>query len=167
VIYLSTFSKILAPGIRLGWVVGPEAVIRRLVLAKQANDLHTSTFVQMVTHDIMKRGILRAHSKEIRKVYGERRHTMTCAMDEFFPESVKWTEPEGGLFMWVIAPEHISTMKLMDKAVEKKVAFVPGTVFYPDGSGDNTMRLNFSNAGPEMIREGIKRLGSTLADAIG
>jgi 2-aminoadipate transaminase len=167
VIYLSTFSKILAPGIRLGWIVGPEGVIRKIVLAKQANDLHTGTFVQMITHDIMKRGILRAHSKELRKVYGERRHIMTCSMDEFFPNGVRWTRPAGGLFMWAITPEHISTMKLIDRAVEKKVAFVPGCVFYPDESVDNTMRLNFSNAQPDMIREGIKRLGSALTEAMG
>ncbi|MFH1314575.1 MAG: PLP-dependent aminotransferase family protein [Candidatus Eisenbacteria bacterium] len=167
VIYLSTFSKILSPGIRLGWVVGPEGVIRKIVLAKQANDLHTGTFVQMITHDIMKRGILKAHSKELKKVYGERRHIMTCAMEEFFPKGASWTRPKGGLFMWAITPDRVSTMKLIDKAVEKKVAFVPGCVFYPDDSGDNTMRLNFSNAQPDNIREGIKRLGIAIAEAMG
>ena len=167
VLYLSTFSKILAPGIRLGWVVAPEAIIRRLVQAKQAADLHTSTFIQMITHDIMKRGILKAHSKEIKKVYGRRRRIMTTAMEEHFPQGVNWTKPEGGLFMWVRAPEHINCMELLERAVEKKVAFVPGTVFYPDGTGLNTLRLNFSNAKPEMITEGIRRLGRVLEEAIG
>lgn len=167
VLYLSTFSKILAPGIRLGWIVGSEAIIKRLIWAKQAADLHTGTFIQMITHDIMKRGILKAHARDLRKVYGQRRHIMTAAMEEHFPRGVRWTKPEGGLFLWVIAPEKINTMELLDKAVEKKVAFVPGCVFYPDDSGHNTMRLNFSNAQPEMIQEGIKRLGRTFAEAIG
>jgi len=167
VLYLSTFSKILAPGIRLGWAVAPENIIKKLVQAKQATDLHTSTFIQMIAHDILKRGFLKAHSKEIRKVYGERRHIMTSAMEQHFPEGVKWTKPEGGLFMWTIAPEKINTMELLERAVEEKVAYVPGTVFYPDDSGTNTMRLNFSNARSELIPQGIERLGRVLKDAIG
>jgi 2-aminoadipate transaminase len=167
VIYLSTFSKILAPGIRLGWVVAPEVIIKKLVQAKQATDLHTSTFIQMIAHDIVNRGILKAHSKEIKSVYGERRHIMTDSMEEHFPKAVKWTKPEGGLFMWVVTPEKVNTWDLLEKATENKVAFVPGSVFYPDESGLNTMRLNFSNANEDMIREGIKRLGQVLARAIG
>lgn len=167
VLYLSTFSKILAPGIRLGWVVAPETIIKKLVQAKQATDLHTSTLIQMITHDIMTRGILKAHAKEIKRVYGERRHIMTTAMEEHFPQGVSWTKPEGGLFMWVRTPENIDCMQLLEKAVDNKVAFVPGTVFYPDGTGLNTLRLNFSNAKPEMIVEGIKRLGRVLEEAIG
>ncbi len=167
VLYLSTFSKILAPGIRLGWAVAPKKVIKKLVQAKQATDLHTSTFIQMIAHDIVKRGILKAHSREIRRVYGERRQIMISAMEESFPEGVTWTRPEGGLFMWVIAPERINTMDLLEKAVEEKVAYVPGTVFYPDDSGTNTMRLNFSNTRSELIPEGIERLGRVLKRAIG
>lgn len=167
VLYLSTFSKTLAPGIRLGWVVAPEQIIRRLVQAKQATDLHTSTFIQMIANDIMRRGILKAHSRVIKAAYGERRHIMTTSMEEHFPKGVAWTKPVGGLFLWVRAPEHVNTMDLLQTAVEEKVAYVPGTVFYPDGSGLNTMRLNFSNATPEKIREGIKRLGRVLEKAIG
>jgi 2-aminoadipate transaminase len=167
VLYLSTFSKILAPGIRLGWAVAPENIIKKLVQAKQATDLHTSTFIQMIAHDIVKRGILKAHSKEIRKVYGERRRIMTSAMEEHFPEGVRWTKPQGGLFMWTITPDKINTMDLLEKAVEEKVAYVPGSVFYPDGSGTNTMRLNFSNARSELIPVGIERLGRVLKRAIG
>lgn len=167
VIYLSTFSKTLAPGIRLGWVVGPEKIVRKIVQAKQATDLHTSTFIQMITHDIMRRGILKAHSRVIKAAYGERRHIMTSSMEEHFPQGVTWTKPVGGLFLWVRTPEHLNTMELLETAVEEKVAYVPGTVFYPDGSGLNTMRLNFSNATPDKIREGIKRLGRVLEKAIG
>jgi DNA-binding transcriptional MocR family regulator len=167
VIYLSTFSKILAPGIRLGWVSAPEVIIKKLVQAKQATDLHTSTFIQMIAHDIMKRGILKAHSKELKRVYGARRHIMTTAMEEHFPQGVRWTKPEGGLFMWVVIPKHVDTWDLLEKATENKVAYVPGCVFYPDDSGHDTMRLNFSNASESNIQEGIKRLGRVLAEAIG
>jgi 2-aminoadipate transaminase len=167
VLYLSTFSKTLAPGIRLGWVVAPEQIIRKLVQAKQATDLHTSTFIQMIASDIMSRGILKAHSKVIRAAYGERRNIMIASMEEHFPAGVTWTKPVGGLFLWVRTPEHVNTMDLLETAVEDKVAYVPGSVFYPDGSGLNTMRLNFSNATPDKIREGIKRLGRVLEKAIG
>jgi 2-aminoadipate transaminase len=166
VIYMSTFSKTLAPGFRLGWVVAPQIIISKLVQAKQATDLHTSTFVQYVVAEVMKRGLLEGHSEVIRKVYGERRHIMTDAMEEHFPEGVKWTKPEGGLFLWVTAPEGIDTTELLKEAIKKKVAFVPGTPFFPAGGGANTMRINFSNATPERIREGIKRLGATLKEAV-
>jgi 2-aminoadipate transaminase len=166
VIYMSTFSKTLAPGLRLGWVVGPQVLISKLVQSKQATDLHTSSLIQMIANDIMKRGILAEHSKLIRKVYGERRHVMTDAMEEHFPKGVKWTKPEGGLFLWVTTPEKIDTRELLKKAIEHKVAFVPGSPFFPHGGGHNTMRLNFSNANPERIKEGIKRLGITLKDAL-
>jgi len=167
VLYLSTFSKILAPGIRLGWVVAPQKIVKKLVQAKQATDLHTSTLIQMITHDIVKRGILRAHAREIRKVYGQRRHIMTDSMEEHFPTTIRWTRPEGGLFMWVEMPQSIDAWQLLEEATEQKVAFVPGSVFFPDESGRNTMRLNFSNARPEMIREGIKRLGKVLTNKLG
>jgi 2-aminoadipate transaminase len=166
VIYMSTFSKILAPGFRLGWVVAPQVVVARLVQAKQATDLHTSTFIQFVVAEVMKSGALAEHSKLIRKVYGERRHIMTDAMAEHFPEGVKWTEPQGGLFLWVTAPEAIDTTDLLKDAIKQRVAFVPGTSFFPGGGGTNTMRLNFSNAQPDRLREGIRRLGATLKEAI-
>ncbi|MFZ1948117.1 MAG: PLP-dependent aminotransferase family protein, partial [bacterium] len=159
-------SKILAPGLRLGWVVGPEILISKLVQAKQATDLHTSTFIQMIVHDVMRRGVLPEHAKLIRKVYGERRHVMTDAMEKYFPEGVRWTKPEGGLFLWVTAPESIDTAELLKEAIKRKVAFVPGSPFFPHGGGHNTMRLNFSYDGPDQIREGIKRLGLTLKEAI-
>ncbi len=158
VIYLSTFSKTLAPGIRIGWVTAPGRVIDRLIMAKQAADLHTSTFVQMVANDICQRGILKRHVQVIRRVYRERRDVMLEAMEEFFPEGVSWTRPQGGMFLWVRLPEKVDAAQLLRVALEEK-----GAAFFPNGGGHNTMRLNFSNASPEMIREGIRRLGRAIA----
>lgn len=166
VIYLSTFSKTLAPGIRLGWVVAPQMIIGKLVHAKQATDLHTSTFIQMIVHDIIRRGILKAHSRQIRKVYGERCRVMMEAMEQYFPKGVKWTKPQGGLFMWVELPENLDAWNLLEQAEKERVAFVPGSVFFPDESGRNTMRLNFSNSTPDKIREGIKRLARVIDYAL-
>ncbi|MBC8248334.1 MAG: PLP-dependent aminotransferase family protein [Anaerolineales bacterium] len=162
VLYLSTFSKTLAPGIRLGWIVAPSKIIAKLVQAKQGSDLHTSTFIQMVANDICQRGILRHHVKEIRKVYKERRDAMLDAMERHFPPGVTWTRPEGGLFLWVQLPEHVDASEFLNVALQEKVAFVPGRVFYPDGDGQNAMRLTFATAGPEKIEEGIERLGRAL-----
>jgi 2-aminoadipate transaminase len=168
VIYLSTFSKTLSPGIRLGWIVAPESVIARLVQAKQGTDLHTSTFLQYLAHDIVERGFIKRHVRRIRTVYRERRDVMLAAMEEHFPPGVTWTRPQGGLFLWVRMPEHVDAEELLEVAVEEKVAFVPGVAFYPDDKeGRNCMRLNFSNANPEMIQEGIKRLGQAMLRMFG
>jgi 2-aminoadipate transaminase len=166
VIYLSTFSKTLAPGLRLAWVTAPVEVIQKLVQAKQGADLHTSTFNQMVAYETAKGGFLDKHIKTIRAVYGERRLVMLDALETFFPSSVKWTRPEGGMFLWVTLPGGMDAAKLLPKAVEKMVAFVPGGPFHANGGGENTMRLNFSNAQPEMIREGISRLGQVLHEEL-
>ena len=162
VIYCSTFSKILAPGLRLAWIVAPTEVIRKLVQAKQGADLHTATFNQLVAHEISRGGFLDEHIKFIRKVYRERRDVMLAAMDRYFPPEVDWTQPAGGLFLWGTLPQELSAEVLLKDAVEQKVAFVPGGSFHPRGGGENTMRLNFSNATPEMITEGIRRLGALL-----
>ncbi len=167
VIYLSTFSKILAPGIRLAWVVAPPEVIRKLVQAKQGADLHTSTFNQLVAYEVSRGGFLDQHIKLIRQVYGERRDVMLGAMDAYFPPGVDWTHPQGGLFLWGVLPENLSAAEVLKVAVEQKVAFVPGAPFYPTGGGHNTMRINFSNATPEKIMEGISRLGRVLNEKIG
>lgn len=161
--YLSTFSKTLAPSLRLGWIVAPETVIARLVQAKQGADLHTSTLVQYVAYDICQRGLIRAHVRKIRDVYKERRDVMLAAMEEHFPPGVTWTRPQGGLFLWVQMPEYMDAQKLLDVAVEEKVAFVPGHAFYPgDGDGHCCMRLNFSYCQPPVIQEGIGRLGRAI-----
>jgi 2-aminoadipate transaminase len=167
VIYLSTFSKTLAPGIRLAWVVAPPEVIRKLVQAKQGADLHTSTFNQLVTYEVSRSGFLDRHIKVIRDCYRERRDVMLGAMDRFFPPGVEWTHPNGGLFLWGILPENLSSAEVLKSAIEQKVAFVPGAPFYPTGGGHNTMRLNFSNATPEKIQEGIARLGKVIYEKMG
>ena len=165
VIYLSTFSKILAPGLRLAWVIAPPEVIRKLVQAKQGADLHTATFNQLVGYEVARGGFLDQHIKTICNTYRIRRDVMLAAMDGYFPTCVEWTHPEGGLFLWGVFPENIKAANVLVKAIEQKVAFVPGSFFYPMGGGENTMRLNFSNASPDKIREGISRLGKVILDA--
>ena len=167
VIYLSTFSKILAPGIRLAWVIAPPEVIRKLVQAKQGADLHTSSFNQLVAYEVSLGGFLDDHIKVIREVYGQRRDVMLAAMDAYFPAGVEWTHPQGGLFLWGTLPESLNSADVLKAAIEQKVAFVPGSPFYPTGGGHNTMRINFSHANPEKIREGIARLGRVLHEKMG
>ncbi len=167
VIYLSTFSKILAPGIRLAWVIAPREVIQKLVQAKQGADLHTATFNQIVAHEVSRGGFLDEHIRLIRDTYRERRDVMLAAMDRFFPPEVDWTHPEGGLFLWGTLPSYLSSAEVLKAAVERKVAFVPGEPFHPNGGGHNTMRINFSNATPEKISEGIRRLGEVIQERIG
>jgi 2-aminoadipate transaminase len=167
VIYLSTFSKTLAPGMRMAWVTAPVEVIRKMVQCKQGADLHSPTFNQFVAYQAAKNGFLDQYIEKIRAIYGERRKVMLAALEEHFPPSVNWTHPEGGMFLWATLPEGIDAGEILEKAVERKVAFVPGGPFHPNGGGENTMRLNFSNAQPEMIREGIARLGQVLKEELG
>jgi 2-aminoadipate transaminase len=162
VIYLGTFSKILVPGFRLGWVVASEEIIRKLVIAKQSTDLCTNTFVQHVTYEFIERGLLDPHIEKLKKVYKRKRDIMLEAMERYFPKGVKWTVPEGGLFTWVTLPHEIDTREMLPKALEKKVAYVTGSAFFVDGSGTNTMRLNFSHASDDKIVEGIRRLALVI-----
>ncbi len=164
VIQLSTFSKTLAPGLRVGWVVAPAEVIGRLALAKQGTDLHTGTLDQYIVHELLAGGQIEAGLPAIVARYRERRDTMLTALAEHFPADVRWTRPAGGMFLWVTLPRGIDASDLLPAAVERGVAFVPGKSFFPNGGGENTMRLNFSNATPERIREGIARLGSLLRE---
>jgi 2-aminoadipate transaminase len=162
VIYLSTFSKTLAPGLRLGWVVAPPEVIAKLVQLKQGADLHTSTFAQVVAYEVARGNFLDEHVKKLRNVYRERRDVMLAALEEYFPSEVTWTRPEGGLFLWVTLPVGMDASTLFNGALKQNVAFVPGDSFFaPNGQeqeGSRHLRLNFSNARPEQIREGIRRL---------
>jgi 2-aminoadipate transaminase len=159
VIQLQTFSKIISPGLRIGWMSASKEIMALIERVKQATDLHTNTFCQYVIAEYAKDGSLDRHIEELKVAYSERRQVMLDAMEENFPEEVNWTRPEGGLFLWVTLPEGMNSARLLDKAVEKKVAYVPGSPFYAQTKGENTMRLNFSNASPEMIVEGIRRLG--------
>jgi 2-aminoadipate transaminase len=166
VIYTSTFSKILAPGLRLAWVVAPTEVIKKIVQAKQGCDLHTSTFTQYIAYEVANSTWMKTHILAIRKTYKERRDIMLDALQQYMPKGVQWTKPAGGLFLWATLPEGIDTSAIFRSAVDAKVAFVPGGAFHPKGGGENTMRLNFSNAKPELIMEGIKRLAKVLKDNI-
>jgi 2-aminoadipate transaminase len=166
VIYLSTFSKLLAPGLRLAWVIAPPEVIRKLVMTKQAADLHTSSFNQYVAYEVAKGGFLDEHVKVIRAVYKERRDVMFEMMEEMFPAGVSWSKPQGGMFLWGTLPEGMDAADVLKRAIEKKVAFVPGAAFHPRGGGENTMRINFSYSSPAEIREGVTRLGTTLKELI-
>ncbi|MCJ7567526.1 MAG: PLP-dependent aminotransferase family protein [Anaerolineales bacterium] len=166
-IYLSTFSKTLAPGIRLAYIVAPKPIIARFVQAKQGADLHTGTFIQMVVNDICQTGFLRQHVRRLREVYSQRRDMMIDAIAEHWPQESTYTLPKGGLFLWAQTPEQIMTREFIDKALKMNVAFVPGFAFYPGGvGGDHAMRLNFSYANDELINEGIYRLGKAMKEEL-
>jgi 2-aminoadipate transaminase len=166
VIYLSTFSKILSPGLRLAWVIAPPEVIRKLTIVKQGADLHTATFNQFVAYEVGHGGFLDQHVKVICSVYRERRDAMLESLEENMPEGVQWTHPQGGLFLWVKLPEECNSTEMFPAAVKNKVAYVPGESFFPNGGGQNTMRLNFSYCTPAKINEGIARLGLMLKEEL-
>ncbi len=162
VIYMGSFSKVLTPGIRLGYVVAPLPLVRRLELAKQAADLHTAQLTQMVVYEVIKDGFLDQHIPQIRTLYANQCQALLDALTEFFPEGVSWTKPEGGMFIWVTLPKHIDAMKLLDQAIAAKVAFVPGAPFYANEPETNTLRLSFVTVPPERIREGVAILGKLI-----
>jgi 2-aminoadipate transaminase len=162
VIYLGTFSKILAPGFRLGWMLGCPEVFEILLHGKQPSDLHTGMAQQMATYQVAKGGFVDRHVERIKAFYRERRDVMLRSIEEHFPPDAHYTRPAGGLFVWAELPRHIDTRELLIDAVKDKVAFVPGQGFHPDGSGTNTMRLNFSNVPPDQLREGVRRLGVAI-----
>jgi len=166
VIYMGSFSKVLTPGIRLGYVCAPLPLVRRLELAKQAADLHTAQLTQMVVYDVVKDGFLDRHIPTIRTLYGNQCQAMLDAMEQHFPQEVTWTRPEGGMFIWVTLPKQIDAMKLLDQAIAARVAFVPGAPFYATNPETNTLRLSFVTVPPERIREGIAILGQLIAAAL-
>jgi len=167
VLYLGTSSKILCPGFRLGWSIGPKEIIRKMVIAKQSMDLCTNVFSQWIACEIFaKEDLLDHHIEEIIKLYRPRRDAMIKTMKECFPDGYKCTKPQGGLFMWVILPEGIDTKEMLPEAIKEKVAYISGKAFNVDGSGANTMRLNFSYSPEDTIEEGIKRLGRVIEKRI-
>jgi 2-aminoadipate transaminase len=167
VIYCSSTSKILAPGARIGWVAAPAPVLRKLNLGKQGADLCSSTLTQRFIVEYLRRHDWRDHVARLTDIYRSRRDTMLTALDEEFPAEATWSRPQGGLFVWATLPTFIDTGHLLARAVEERdVAFVPGRAAYLDGSGSNSMRLNFSYNPEEMIAEGIRRLGEVLSDMV-
>ena len=166
VIYTGTFSKILSPGLRVGWIAAPEIVIDKIVQAKQSADLHTSPLTQLIAWAVAKDGFLDAHIAQLCEVYRHRRDVMLAAMEHYFPSEVRWTRPDGGLFLMAWLPEHMDSAQLLQEAVQRKVAFIPGRDFHIGNEGSNTLRLNFSNAQPAMIEEGIRRLSEVFKNAL-
>ena len=166
-VQLGSFSKIVAPGLRVGWLRAPKELVASLVTAKQAADLHTSTLCQRILSRFLADADLDAHIARIVTAYGERQRLMLDAIGRHFPSSVSCTRPEGGMFLWATLPDGLSSRALFDRAIAEQVAFVPGTPFATDGGGDNALRLNFSNAAPERIEEGIRRLGRAMAAMLG
>jgi 2-aminoadipate transaminase len=162
VLYLGTFSKILSPGIRLGWLCAPPPMMEKAVLGKQAADLCTSTLTQYFVREYFAEGGWREYVGDLCVIYRERRDAMLDALERFFPEQATWSHPEGGLFCWATLPSYIDTTDLLAKALRENVAFVPGAAAYVDGRGGSSMRLNFSASGADEIREGIKRIGAVV-----
>ena len=168
VIYVGTFSKILAPGLRVAWIAAPVGIIDKLVQAKQAADLHTSPLSQLIISAVVRDGFLDQHISTLREVYHERRDIMLDALERYFPDGFRWTKPDGGLFLLASAREDLKLdmTDLFPAAIERRVAYVPGDDFFVGGGGENTFRLNFSNACPEMIESGIRRLGELFKAAL-
>jgi 2-aminoadipate transaminase len=166
VIELGTCSKIVSPGLRVAWIVACPEVLVKFERMKEGTDLHTNTFAQYVLYQYIEDGNLDRHIEKIKATYSARRDVMIDALRQDFPEGVRWYEPQGGLFLWIELPRGISASKLLDEAVSRKVAYVPGKPFYPHEDKDNTLRLNFSNAGPDLTREGIKRLGGVFRESL-
>lgn len=162
-IYISTFSKVLAPGLRIGFYVAPENIGKLMVAAKQSVDLHTSSFSQYLAAEYLKTGHLKRHLPNILKLYKFRQDVMFRALEKYFPKSFVWTKPEGGMFIWITGPKNLDTVKLYWKAIENNVAFVPGTYFFTKrGTGKNTLRLNFTNVSEEKIDIAVKKLAETI-----
>jgi 2-aminoadipate transaminase len=166
VIYIGTFSKILSPGIRLGWMVAPPPVMEKVVLGKQASDLCTSTLTQYFVREYFAEGRWREYVESLVEIYRRRRDVMLESLRKHFPAQATWTEPEGGLFIWATLPDYIDTGDLLAKALRDDVAFVPGQAAYVDERGRSSMRLNFSGVTEDEIREGIRRIGKVIAEQV-
>lgn len=161
-VLLGSFSKIVAPGLRLGWLTAPEALLEKIIVAKQAADLHTSYFIQCMVYQYMTDNDIEEHIKKICECYGRQCRAMMAAIKEFCPPGIKHSHPEGGMFLWAEMPEGASARQLLDLAVKEKVLFVPGDPFYVNKKDSNTLRLNFTCSNEQEIRTGIERLGNAM-----
>ena len=166
VVYLGTFSKILSPGIRIGWVYAGEEIMDKYIRVKQRTDVHTNSVTQMELVSFLNNNSIDDHIKELIKLYSNRRDIMIESINKYFPKEVKLTHPEGGLFLWLELPESINTKKLLEKSVERNVGYVPGGAFYPNNRQENTIRLNFSNMKEDDIKKGIKILGEVIQEEL-
>jgi len=166
VIYLSTFSKIFSPGIRLGWITAPHPILEKVIFAKQSADLCSSSFTQRVVEEFLNANELDSYLSQLVTTYRSRRDAMLAALEEFFPPETTWSRPHGGFFVWARLPGFIDTTEMLAEAISQKVAYVPGRAFFADGSGANFMRLAFCYPSEEDIREGIKRLAGVVKDQI-
>ncbi len=157
-----SFSKILSPGMRLGWIVAPPEIMEQIVIAKQASDLHSNYLSQRIAFEYLQQGTIEMHIKKIQLAYKNQCDCMIRIMGETFPESVTYTRPHGGMFVWVTLPDGCSSMNIFEAALKEHIAVLPGTPFYVDGGGNNTLRLNFSNSTDVKISEGMKRLAQVI-----
>jgi len=166
VIYLSTFSKMLFPGLRLGWFVAPATLARQLVMAKQLVDLHSNTLSQWAMEAFCRRGMLEEHLRKVRGKYAAKRDAMLTSLEEFAPSGLRWNRPDGGFYLWCELPEGLHAGALLSRAAEKMVAFLPGDAFYANGGGTDRIRLSFSRYPEETIREGIRRICETMDEIL-
>ncbi|MDW7730319.1 MAG: PLP-dependent aminotransferase family protein [Bacillota bacterium] len=162
IVYLGSFSKTISPGLRVGFAVGPKDIIRKMVIGKQASDVHSCNLAQAMIYEFCAQGLLKPHIESLIVNYRKKRDLMLKMINKYFPPSTSWTIPEGGLFIWAKLPDGASASDLFKLAIEEKVAFIPGNNFYASGGGENSLRLNFSNASEEQIEDGINRLGRAL-----
>lgn len=166
VIYLSTFSKTVCPGFRVGWVSASKEILKKYILLKQGTDLHTNFFTQMLIARYIEKYDIKAHIKDNILIYKKRKDTMLDSIKRYFPEEISYTDPQGGMFLWVTLPQRISSRELLVNAMKRGVAFVQGSAFYPGGGHENTMRLNFSGLTEDKITKGVKILGELLTEEL-
>ncbi len=166
VIYASTFSKILSPGVRLGWAVAPAPVLQKMNIGKQSTDLCSSSISQYFVSAYFESGQWADYVRSLTEIYRRRRDVMLDALAEYLPREASWTRPEGGLFIWATMPDYIDTTDLLARALREQVAFVPGRAAYLDGRGGSAMRLNFSGVGEDVIREGVRRIGEVVREQV-
>ena len=165
-VLLGSFSKIVSPGIRMGWIAAKKHIMEKLITVKQAADLHSNYFSQRVVYQYLQDNDIDGHISKIRALYKQQRNCMVDMIEKYFPEEVKTTKPEGGMFLWAQLPKGCSSLELFEIAAQNNVVFVPGDPFYVNEDCSNTMRLNYTNSSPEMIEEGIKRLGDAIKSLI-